>query len=238
MGKVMYVTIKIHILQLKVGDNMDGPDTPKPGYWKLYLLNYLRIIPFWLILWFSLDRYYDYTSSMFLFFKGWLLLFTIIAILVLNPFLALALAYRQLKALAINNKPSLFKPFITVLALSLLFIFSPWIIAPIHTQLNVENDRVVANQLTNILRTEKKFEIQLTNYHNQRNVLDSDWLSLIVILKVKNFEGHYYSEVGDLLRKVDFKRDTIIIMIEENKNIPGLSSKQFEYDAKSKKLSE
>lgn len=191
---------------------MSLPDRPMKSAWKVYMSNYLRMIPVWLVLWFLLDRYFDYTSSMFLFFKGWLLIYVVAAFITLNPLAALALTHYRLRKLPAKEKPSFLRPFLTVLTVSLLIMSSPWIIAPVHTQINQKKDLEVISQLQKVIASEKGFEIRLINYRNQRDVFDSDWLSLEVNLDVKNFKGHYDNEIKSLLEEIDFKRDTVVFV--------------------------
>lgn len=210
---------------------MSLPDRPMNSAWKVYLLNYLRMIPAWLLLWFLLDRYFNYTSSMFLFFKGWLLTYVVAAFITLNPLAALALTHYRLRKLPAKEKPSFLRPFLTVLTVSLLILFSPWIIAPVHTQINQKKDLEVINQLKKVIAAEKGFDIRLVNYRNQRDVFDSDWLSLKVNLKVKNFEGHYIDEIESLLEEIDFKRDTVVVVVREDANNIVLYTETFKFSA-------
>ena len=210
---------------------MSLPDRPMNSAWKVYLLNYLRMIPAWLLLWFLLDRYFNYTSSMFLFFKGWLLTYVVAAFITLNPLAALVLTHYRLRKLPAKEKPSFLRPFLTVLTVSLLILFSPWIIAPVHTQINQKKDLEVINQLKKVIAAEKGFDIRLVNYRNQRDVFDSDWLSLKVKLKVKNFEGHYIDEIESLLEGIDFKRDTVVVVVFEDANNIVLYTEKFRFSA-------
>jgi hypothetical protein len=211
--------------------NMSLPDRPMNSAWKVYMSNYLRMIPVWLLLWFLLDRYFDYTSSMFLFFKGWLLIYVVAAFITLNPLATLALTHYRLRKLPAKEKPSFLRPFLTVLTVSLLILFSPWIIAPVHTQINHKKDLEVISQLQKVMASEKGFDIRLINHRNQRDVFDSDWLSLKINLKVKNFEGHYDHEIESLLEEIEFKRDTVVDVIFENSNNIIYSTITFRFSA-------
>lgn len=216
---------------------MQNNDIPKNQVWRIFFSNYFKLLPVWIILWFLIDAYLQFSSGLYGFAKGWLLVYWAALFLILNPFLAGIKTFIQKKKITGERGLKLLVPALTVFLLSAIILISPWIISPIHTQIYKETDQKTVASLEQLAKKEYRFNIQVTKYKNQENVFDGNWLSLWISLRINNFKGYHFYDIEKVLSQVDFKRDTEIqITITDSTDDDEYYIRYF-YNTSTKKLS-
>lgn len=225
------------LLAAKDCDFMESKDISRGKIWRLFFFNYLKLSAAWILLWILFDIYSVSSSGLYGFARGWLLVYWTALFMVLNPLIAGIKTFITLMKTTGGKSLRFFVPSLTIFMFSALIVISPWIISPVHTQIYKGADQKTVASLEALANKEQRFDIQVVNYKNKEEFFSSNWLALRITLRIDNFSGFYFYDIENILKQVDFKRDTEIYITITNSPDQDEYYTRYFYNYSTKKLS-